>query len=404
MNDVIYLSYDGMTDPLGMSQVLPYLTELSKRGFRIHLISFEKPEAFEKKGRELAETISAAGIQWYPEVYHKSPPVASTLYDIWKMKRAASKICSLHNIRIIHCRSYIAGIVGLSIKNSFHIPMIFDMRGFWADERVEGRIWNLKNPVFRMIYNYFKKKEEELLLKADEVISLTTKGKEILQDQFGSLVSEKISVIPCCTDLLHFSEKSIEQTMKKQFQMELGITEDDKVLSYVGSLGTWYMSDEMVDFFKVARDNGSFTKFLVITKDDPTRLLEHAASKGLPDHSILVKPADRKELPSLLDLAAWSLFFIRPSFSKSASSPTKMGELLAMGKGIIANKGIGDNDLLFEKYHCGVLVDSLDQDGYEAALKSVQDFDKSKARDAAEDYFSLQEGVSRYERVYKRLL
>ena len=39
--NILYLSYDGMTDPLGQSQVLPYLAGLSKKGFRFHLISFE---------------------------------------------------------------------------------------------------------------------------------------------------------------------------------------------------------------------------------------------------------------------------------------------------------------------------------------------------------------------------
>ena len=39
---VLYLSYDGMSDPLGQSQVLPYLAGLTRRGHRITLVSFEK--------------------------------------------------------------------------------------------------------------------------------------------------------------------------------------------------------------------------------------------------------------------------------------------------------------------------------------------------------------------------
>ena len=36
-----------MTDPLGQSQVLPYLRGLSKEGYEFHLISFEKPDRYE---------------------------------------------------------------------------------------------------------------------------------------------------------------------------------------------------------------------------------------------------------------------------------------------------------------------------------------------------------------------
>ena len=40
----LYLSYDGMCDPLGGSQVLPYVVGLARLGHRLDLISFEKPE------------------------------------------------------------------------------------------------------------------------------------------------------------------------------------------------------------------------------------------------------------------------------------------------------------------------------------------------------------------------
>jgi hypothetical protein len=40
--NVIYISYDGMTDPLGQSQVIPYLIGLTKKGHNISIISCEK--------------------------------------------------------------------------------------------------------------------------------------------------------------------------------------------------------------------------------------------------------------------------------------------------------------------------------------------------------------------------
>ena len=47
MTKILYLSYDGMTDPLGQSQVLPYLTNLDNDR-EIHIISCEKASAFKK--------------------------------------------------------------------------------------------------------------------------------------------------------------------------------------------------------------------------------------------------------------------------------------------------------------------------------------------------------------------
>ena len=65
------------------------------------------------------------------------------------------------SIDLIHCRSYITSIVALKIKIKYNIPFIFDMRGFYADERVDGKIWNKSNFIFKNVYNYFKRKEKE---------------------------------------------------------------------------------------------------------------------------------------------------------------------------------------------------------------------------------------------------
>lgn len=75
---VLYLSYDGMTDPLGQSQVLSYLKELGKHGFSFHLISFEKKDRMEEHGDFIQRYCDEAGIKWYPQSYRKNPPVIST--------------------------------------------------------------------------------------------------------------------------------------------------------------------------------------------------------------------------------------------------------------------------------------------------------------------------------------
>src|SRR5689334_3846106 len=59
----LYISHIGMTEPLGQSQVLPYLVGLAKRGAQIEILSFEaegtKPEAVEA----LAARLARAGIE-----------------------------------------------------------------------------------------------------------------------------------------------------------------------------------------------------------------------------------------------------------------------------------------------------------------------------------------------------
>ena len=160
---VLYISYDGMTDNLGQSQVIPYLSGLSKHGYDITILSFEKKLNYAENKEKIAKLLSDNAIAWNPISYTAKPPVLSTVWDIWKMHKAAKKVCISKNVQIVHCRSYISALVGLKLKEDLGIKFVFDMRGFWADERVEGKIWNLKNPAFKLIYNYFKRQEINFL-------------------------------------------------------------------------------------------------------------------------------------------------------------------------------------------------------------------------------------------------
>jgi hypothetical protein len=108
---VLYLSYDGMTDSLGQSQVLPYVIELSKNGFSIHLISCEKPEKYDSGKTGVINFIGQDDIFWYPIKYRKSPPIISTLADVFSIKKEAKKIIAKNKIKIVHCRSYITALV-----------------------------------------------------------------------------------------------------------------------------------------------------------------------------------------------------------------------------------------------------------------------------------------------------
>jgi len=54
---VLYISYDGMTDPLGQSQVIPYLAGLSKRNYSFTLISCEKKENYTANKEKIAQLL-----------------------------------------------------------------------------------------------------------------------------------------------------------------------------------------------------------------------------------------------------------------------------------------------------------------------------------------------------------
>ncbi len=390
-----------MTDPLGQSQVLPYLIGLTKLGHEFHLISFEKKERFKEERKKIENLCKDTGIDWHPLSYTKKPPLLSTIYDVRRMSALAKSLNSKHNFDIVHCRSYISGLIGLSMKRKYQTKLLFDMRGFWADERIEGGIWNINNPVFKLVYNFFKRKEKQFFINSDHIISLTSAGKKEILKMQPTIAESKITVIPCCVDLEKFNPDKYSKDQIDTIKEELNITSNEIVLGYVGSIGTWYMLDEMLDFYIVFREKYTSSKFLFITAENPNYILERAKTKGISEESIIIKKSAHNSVPSYMLTFDYSIFFIKSTFSKSASSPTKQAELMAMGIPIICNSGVGDTDTIVIEHCAGSVIFNLDRLSYKQQLNQGIKFDKAKASKAAQNEFSLKEGVARYQKVYE---
>jgi glycosyltransferase involved in cell wall biosynthesis len=395
---VLYLSYDGMTDPLGQSQVLPYLAGLAGRGHAISLISFEKA-ARSRQEREAVRALCArAGIDWHPQEYHKRPPILSGLYDLIVMARAAVRLHRRRRFDWVHCRSDLPALVGLAMKRHHGVKFLFDMRGFWADERVDGGLWDQGNPLFRALYRLFKRKEAEFLREADHAVSLTEAGRQVLEKQGAE---SPISVIPCCVDFAAF--RPAGTAARGEARDRLGIAADARVAAYLGSIGTWYMLDEMLDCFRVQLERDPGAVFLVISRDDPAPIMAAAAAKGIQPKSLLIRGASRGEVPLFIAAADYGLFFIRPSFSKVASCPTKLGELMAMEIPVLTNGGVGDIAGIVAESGAGVIVEDFTAAAYCRALDCLEGLPSARDdwRATARKWFDLKAGVERYDAIYR---
>ena len=152
---ILFISYDGMTDPLGQSQVIPYLQGLSTHGYTIFLLSCEKQQVFLQNKTVIENLVKPFDITWVPIAYTKNPPVLSTLIDIIKLRKEAKRIQQQNSIDMVHTRPGVPALVGLWMKQKFGVKFLNDIREFYADSRVEGGMWNTKMPVYRSIYNFF---------------------------------------------------------------------------------------------------------------------------------------------------------------------------------------------------------------------------------------------------------
>jgi len=404
--NVLYISYDGMTDPLGQSQVLPYLCALSVKGYKITLLSCEKPSRFNQSKNIIEDICNQADINWQPIPYTTSPPVVSTIRDIYMLKKKARALHKRYHFKIVHCRSYISALIGLDMKHKFKTKFLFDMRGFWADERVEGGLWNLQNPLYNIIYKFFKKKEKQYFEQADQTISLTYLGKNEIHS-WDNLKNQPIpiTIIPCCVDTDLFDPSKISQEQKESLRKRLNISASEPVLGYLGSIGTWYMLEEMLDFFKQLKNKYPNAKMLFVSPEPKEMVINKAYSLDIDESSIIITSAKRKEVPLYISIMNYSIFFIKPCFSKKASSPTKQGEIMSMGIPVICNAGIGDTGYVVEKYRSGIAIDNFTEEAYGRAIEdlTMRQFSRADIRQGAINFYGLEKGVENYEAVYKLL-
>jgi glycosyltransferase involved in cell wall biosynthesis len=390
---ILYISYDGMLEPLGQSQVLAYLERLAP-GRRIHLISFEKAQDWKEQARRAAvgRRIAAAGISWHPLRYHKSPSAPATAFDIAAGSALALALAVRHHLGIIHARSYVPGLMALAARRATGASFLFDMRGFWADERVDGNLWRADGRLYRAA----KRAERKLLLAADHVVTLTHASEaELRRWPYLQERMPPITVIPTCADLDRF-------TIRKPPQR------DPFVLGYVGSVGTWYLLDEMLHCFVLLKRQRPDARLLIVNRSEHALIKERLDAAGIDRASVELIAADHSEMPAQLARMSAAMALIKPAYSKIASAATKLAEYLGCGVPCLGNRGVGDMAEILEQHRVGVAVPGFGGEDLEQGMRRLialacEESIQERCRSTAVELFSLKAGTEAYGAIYDSL-
>ena len=150
------------------------------------------------------------------------------------------------------------------------------------------------------------------------------------------------------------------------------------------------------------------TKLLIFNRNEHEYIREVLDFHGVPLESVELISATPAEMPKLICRMDASIFFIKPVFSKKASSATKLGELLGCGVPCMSNTGVGDMASILEDSQVGIALDDFDEPslttGIDRLLKLVEDpAISSRCVEVAHKYFSLKSGVEKYRSIYKQL-
>ena len=403
--NVLYITYDGLLDPLGNSQILPYIKGISTHQDGVVILSFEKPERFSQGQQSMLSDIMDYRIHWKPLRFTEGLGFMGKLWDLSRMYFWSFYLANKYTTQVVHARGHAPAQVGLFLKRVLKKKLIFDFRGLWVDERIDKGGWDLSNFFHRLQYKYFKRVEKKLLAQADQIVVLTNKVvSEVVK--LGASPPSKITVIPCCADFNHFP--LLTDISILEAKTLTGIPDNAFVLGYLGSVGDMYMLDHLFHLYELTKNVRDDYHLLIITQD--ITALEDLMKRYLKPHLhsfIHIKSASRDDVPRLLPAISIMVSFISPSYARIAASPTKIAECFAVGIPVIANDGVGDVAKIINKLDGGKIVDPFsDEDLTKVSheLGKISAKGGCRLRDVSRPILGLELANKRYKSVYEKII
>lgn len=391
----LYLTRNGLLEPLGQSQVMAYLRGLSA-DYRITLITFEKPDDLADAAamQQAREDCGRYGIRWLPQRYRYRPRFLAPAWGMLALLWLCLRVVRRERIQLIHARSYLPAFVALVASRTTGVPFIFDMRALWPEELITaGRLRRGS-----LLHRAIVAGERACLRRAGAVVSLTEAAVVHLRRVYpNQLKGRSIAVIPTCADLARFTPAEEAPP--------------NRILGCLGTLTSgWFRMDWLVAFLAAAARRDPDMQFELTTRDDPVAVRSAFAGQSDVPERLSLQSARPEQIPDILRRQMASvMFYAGGEVSELGRSPTRMGEILGCGIPVVANDGVGDVGHIIRSYRVGVLAKGPAPGQMEEAFEELRTLLldpelRQRCRRAAEEVFSLDVGTQRYRDLYAAAL
>ena len=396
MKFVLYLTRNGLLEPLGQSQIFPYLKGLSQ-GFALSLISFEKPaDRCDPATMQLMHVgCLRYGIRWIPLRFRAKPrpwaPAVAIpklgLVALWQWRHRQKPA-------LVHARSYVPAAIALVLHRLTGVPFIFDMRALWPEELITAGHLHRGSKLHRSLLWL----ERRCLQEASGVVSLTHAAVTHLQGTYlRELAGQRVVVIPTCADLHRF----------QRFEPK---ADSPLVIGCIGTvLSGWFLIDWLRAFFEAIARADPSARFELISRDAPAAILAALQPSPAWADRLQIQSAAPAGMPAIVQRHTASVMFFTGGLSKLGSSPTRMAEVLGCGRPVVANPGVGDVEQVIRRHRVGVLASGSTTSEMDACVVELfallPDPElASRCRRTAEELFSLESGTAAYRKLYADIL
>jgi len=238
--------------------------------------------------------------------------------------RKIIEIINEFNPDIIYERAEYLSNAGVKAGKKYNIPVFIESNAIleWEQTILGG---------FSALNLLGKIREKNTYKNCNHIFAISEPLKDKIVDNYKIDIN-KITVIPNGVEPEGF-EPSIN---KKKMKSKLGISQENVVVGYVGSIFPWHGLGNLIDAAKLCLEEDNDLKFLIVGDGEETESLKEKAKRyKINKNVIFTGRVFRGEIPDYLQIMDICVYPGSKKFPERYGSPIKIFEYGVMGKPVI---------------------------------------------------------------------
>lgn len=353
---VTYITVDGLLDPLGQAQIIPYLLGIKSRVpsvSSIRILSIEKKRRIDSELSELKDRLKQSNIEWEYSKEHCSY-FSLPLKVFWLISRIRSaRRCS----SIFHLRGFQSLL--LFFLSMTRKPFIYDVRG------ILGEFFETKRFSFPLIKIAVTAIDKWGLITASHLVFLDQSALDLTEKLYSLTLNNKSTIIPTAVDRTIFKPNKLEDN---RCHTKVGSRPFSKLrFVYLGGARDPYRPDLAIHIVNLFSLSVREKIEVIFINEFDVEYLKDLCEKSLNrsiDWRVISVP--HLSVPNYLANSDFGLICNEPRLHRATSCPTKLGEFLSCGLSVVALAGI----------HC---IDRLSQISSQISVIDINSISRKNA-------------------------
>jgi glycosyltransferase involved in cell wall biosynthesis len=248
------------------------------------------------------------------------------------------------------------GLLGMYIRKRYKIPFVFQ---YLPNDKIAQEMYKMRIGKNRHL-KYLKGKLDEFLInriikEADIVLSQSKCMKEELVKRGAP--DSRIEIFPLGANINLFSPDIPGLDVLKEYNLD-----NLKVVIYVGAMVRLRQLDIVIRAFVNVKKRMSKVKLLMVGDGEDRGRLERLAHElKIKEDVIFTGRVPYFKVPSFIAASNIVVSPIPPLLIYKITSPTKIFEYMAMGKPVVANDEIPEQEEVIRESEGGILVKFEDE-------------------------------------------